>query len=203
MKIKIEIKHFITGSVLFKFETENNTIRKTLEEALRRRADLREADLRGADLRRANLWRANLRRANLRGADLRRADLREADLRGADLRRADLRRANLREANLWRANLWGADLRGADLWRIKGLQMYWHIHHEILVENLIEPLKNRIKYIKEEKAKSETPKQIKLRLKLLKKVKAKKYPETEEGWEKLHKKECKGCSWDGNSIFPK
>jgi len=49
------------------------------------------------------------------------------------------------------------------------LKYYFHIHHEILVESLTEPLKNRIKYIKEEKPEDE----IELRLKLIKPVKGK------------------------------
>jgi len=46
---------------------------------------------------------------------------------------------------------------------------YFHIHHEVLVEALTEPLKNRIKYIKENKPKDE----IELRLRLIKPVKGK------------------------------
>lgn len=118
--------------------------------------------------------------------------LREANLQGANLRRANLREANLREANLRRANLWGANLNGT-----KNLNLYWHVHHEILVENLIEPLKNRISYIKRNKPEKE----VKLRLKLLKKVKAKNLPITKDEWEKLHKKECPNCPWDGSTIF--
>jgi len=53
--------------------------------------------------------------------------------------------------------------------KTKTLKYYWHIHHEILVEALTEPLKNRIKYIKEEKPEDE----IELRLKLIKPVKGK------------------------------
>ena len=82
----------------------------------------------------------------------------------------------------------------------------WHVHHEQLVEPLSEPIENRIKYIKENKSKSEIP----TRLKLIKKV------EDQEALKKamnrndhkavdeLHKKECvKDCPWDGASIFPK
>ena len=65
MKIKIEIKHWISGSVLFEFEKENNTLKETLKEALNSGADLRGADLYGADLRDANLYGADLRGANL------------------------------------------------------------------------------------------------------------------------------------------
>ena len=144
-EIKISIKNRWTGSILFEYSSVDNTLAKTVLEALKGGADLREAnlyeanlyeaDLRGADLRGANLYGANLyeadlRGANLRGADLREADLRgadlcganlyganlyEADLRGADLREADLYGADLREADLCGANLRGANLRGANL----------------------------------------------------------------------------------------
>lgn len=102
-QIKIEIKNRWTGNILFEYLSENNTIKKTVSEAIKSGADLCGADLCGANLCRANLRRANLRRANLCGADL----------CGADLRGADLRRANLYEANLRGADLYGADLRGA------------------------------------------------------------------------------------------
>ena len=105
MKTKIEIKS-VLGSVLFKLEKENNTIKDTVIEAVKNDANLRGAnlyganlcgaDLRGADLCDANLRGANLRDANLRDADLSCADLRDADLRGADLRCAYLRNADLR-----------------------------------------------------------------------------------------------------------
>ena len=48
-------------------------------------------------------------------------------------------------------------------------KFYWHIHHDVLLEPLTEPLKNRIEYIKNNKSKNE----IELRLKLLKPVKGK------------------------------
>ena len=49
MKTKIEIKS-IYGRVLFSYESENNTIKKTFEEAIKQRANLWEADLSGANL---------------------------------------------------------------------------------------------------------------------------------------------------------
>ena len=115
MNSKIEIKHWLTGSILFEFECDGNTILKTLVEAVNKKANLRGADLYGANLRGANLYDADLRDADLRGADLRGADLRDADLRGADLYDANLYDANLRGANLYDANLRGANLRGANL----------------------------------------------------------------------------------------
>ena len=151
MKIKIEIKHYLTGAVLFEFEKENNTIKDTLVEAVKRRA---------------NLWGANLQGADLRGANLR-----------------------------------GADLQGAK--NIEGdyTDFWWHVHHEVLVEQLTEPLRARINYIKANKPKNE----IETRLKLLKPVLGQ-IPTTEKGWERLHKKEClKDCPWlkGQGTIFPK
>ena len=114
MKTKIEIKSYL-GKLLFEFEKENNSIKDTLIEAVKKSADLRDADLRGADLRDADLNYADLSCADLRGADLRGADLNCADLRDADLSCADLRDVDLRGADLRDADLRGADLRGADL----------------------------------------------------------------------------------------
>ena len=114
-QIKIEIRNRWTGSVVFEYTKEGNTITETVLEAIRRGADLCDANLRGADLCGADLCGANLRGANLCGADLCDADLRGANLCGADLRNANLRGANLRGADLCDANLRGANLRGADL----------------------------------------------------------------------------------------
>ena len=97
-QIKIEIKNRWTGNILFEYLSENNTIKKTVSEAIKSEA--------------------NLRRANLCGADLC-----GADLCGADLYGANLRRANLRRADLCGADLCGADLCGADLCEAKGAYM--------------------------------------------------------------------------------
>ena len=99
-QIKIEIRNRWTGSVVFEYTKEGNTITETVLEAIRC----------GADLCDANLFDAYL-------CD---ADLRDADLRGANLYGADLRDANLCDANLCDANLYGADLRGTDLRDAKG-----------------------------------------------------------------------------------
>ena len=111
MKVKIEIKNRITGKVLFELEREDNSVKKTLEEAVKNNAYLGGADLDGADLRGADLRGADLGGAYLGGADLGGADLRVAYLRGAYLRGADLRGAYLR----------GADLRGAYLGGAKNI----------------------------------------------------------------------------------
>ena len=87
-EIKISIKNRWTGSILFEYSSVENTLAKTVLEALKGGADLRDADLRDANLCGANLCEANLCRANLRGADLCDANLRDANLRDANLRRA-------------------------------------------------------------------------------------------------------------------
>ena len=124
METTIEIKSK-SGTLLYKHTCEDNTVKKTVEEAVKRGislccADLRDADLSCANLRDANLYNAYLRDADLRcadlhGADLFCADLSDAYLRCAYLRDADLRCANLRGANLRDANLRCAYLRDADL----------------------------------------------------------------------------------------
>ena len=132
-EIKISIKNRWTGSILFEYSSVDNTLAKTVTEALKGGANLRGAvlygaklrgaDLYGADLRGANLYGANLRGANLYGANLREADLRGANLREADLCGANLREANLRGANLREADLRGANLREADLYEAIGTYM--------------------------------------------------------------------------------
>jgi len=113
-KIKIQIKS-IFGDVLFEYECEDNTIAKTVTEAVKISADLRYADLSYANLRSADLSSANLRYADLSYANLRYADLSYANLRSADLSSANLRSANLSSANLYYADLSSANLRSADL----------------------------------------------------------------------------------------
>jgi hypothetical protein len=129
MKTEIEIKSH-GNKVLFSHEFENNTVLRTLEQALRERANLSGANLSGAnlsganlsganlsmtDLSGANLSGANLRSANLSGANLSMTDLSMTDLSGVNLRSADLSMSDLSGANLRNANLSMTDLSGANL----------------------------------------------------------------------------------------
>jgi uncharacterized protein YjbI with pentapeptide repeats len=144
-EIKISIKNRWTGSILFEYSSVDNTLAKTVTEALKGGANLRgaylcDAYLCDAYLCDAYLCDANLRGANLRGAylcgaylcgaylcdaylcgaylcdaNLCDANLRDANLCDANLRDANLRDANLRGADLCDANLCGADLRDANL----------------------------------------------------------------------------------------
>lgn len=84
-EIKISIKNRWTGYLLFEYSSIDNTLAKTVTEALKCGADLREADLHDADLYGVDLHGADLHDAVLYGADIRGANLHDANLRGADL----------------------------------------------------------------------------------------------------------------------
>ena len=79
METTIEIKS-TSGTLLYEHTCEDNSIKKTVEEAVRNNVSLRGATLCNADLR----------NANLSGADLRYADLRNAFLPGANLLGANM-----------------------------------------------------------------------------------------------------------------
>ena len=113
--MKIDIKHRTTSRVLFSATLDNNTVKKTLEVAVKEGTDLSGANLSDANLSGANLTGANLTGANLTGADLSRAHLSGANLSCAYLSVAYLSGANLTNTKLTDANLYGADLSGADL----------------------------------------------------------------------------------------
>ena len=115
---EIQIKN-IDGVVLFSHTAENNSIKLTVEEAVKKNVNLALADLGDAEL----AW-ADLAGANLEGANLEDADLSWADLIGANLEDANLKDANLKGANLNEANISGADLADADL---EGAKLEWAI----------------------------------------------------------------------------
>ena len=115
----IEIKD-INGVVLFVHTAENNIIKITVEEAVKKNvnlfgANLTNAKLKGANLERANLERANLEGANFEGANIERAYFMYADLKGANLCGADLNCVNFEGANLEGANLESTYFFVADL----------------------------------------------------------------------------------------
>ena len=74
----------IFGRKIFSHTCEDNTILKTLKEALKEGVNLGYVDLANADFRGANLSDANLIGADLKGTNLRCADFRGADLKGTD-----------------------------------------------------------------------------------------------------------------------
>ena len=96
---KITIKS-LCENIIFEYETENNTLLKTLNEALKIGADLRYADLRYA----------NLSGADLSGADLRYANLRYANLSGADLSGANTTNTKLPIYSKWNFSIQNENL---------------------------------------------------------------------------------------------
>ena len=80
--MKTEIKNRFTGSVIFEYTKENNSLKETIKEYIKQ--ELASGKIR-ADLSYADLSSADLRYADLRSADLRSADLSSADLSSADL----------------------------------------------------------------------------------------------------------------------
>ena len=112
MKTKIQIKS-IFGNVLFEYECEENTIKKTVEKAVKVDASLRNASLRNASLVGASLVGASLDGASLYGASLDGASLVGASLVGASLRNASLVGAkNLNTAYLPIYCKWDASVLG-------------------------------------------------------------------------------------------
>ena len=101
--MKIQIRSRFDDSILFEYDQEDNTIKLTVEAAVKD----------GVNLYGANLYKVNLYGANLYGANLERANLAKANLAGANLERANLARTNLEGANLAGAYLDGANLNGA------------------------------------------------------------------------------------------
>ena len=108
------------------FQTDKENIKDTVEDAVKRGADLSGADLRGADLSGANLYSADLSGADLSGANLYSACLICANLYSADLSSSDLRGADLSGAYIYSADLSGANLRGTDLYSadLRGANIY-------------------------------------------------------------------------------
>jgi len=116
----IQIKSRFNSSVLFDHTCENNTLKITLEAAVKIGARLVGANLDGAILDRARLVGANLDGAslvgaNLVGASLDRASLVGANLDGASLDGVSLVGASLVGARLDRASLIGSRLDGSNL----------------------------------------------------------------------------------------
>ena len=112
---RIQITNWINSSVIFEYETENNTIKDTLEMAVKQGVNLQYANLKDANLKGAYLVGANLKGAYLKGANLWGAYLWGAYLKGANLKSGNLEDADLKGAYLKGADLSGANLEGADI----------------------------------------------------------------------------------------
>lgn len=100
MSSKIDIKKWGTGEVIFSHECEDNTIKKTVEQAIKQAvrldyADLIDVDLSYANLENAELFKADLYNANLSNTNLKNADLSDTILDCANLDDADLSNAKI------------------------------------------------------------------------------------------------------------
>ena len=120
-KKPFKIKDRYSDRVLF--ETEAETLKDALEEAVALQINLSCANLRNADLREACLVNAELSNADFSGANLFKAMLRRATLIGSrfcnvNLRGASIRYANLKEAVLQNSDLIDAKFLQADLTRV-------------------------------------------------------------------------------------
>ena len=112
---KIDIRNWKTDEVIFSYTCEDNTIKKTVEEAVKQEVNLAYADLRGANLAGANLSNANLYKSDLSFADLENADLFNANLYGSNLYKSNLYYSDLRYVNLSNTNLYYINLSNANL----------------------------------------------------------------------------------------
>lgn len=110
----IEIRHSHTHAVLFEHTCPVNTIRKTLELAVKDRIDLSHADLSRTSLYGADLDKIYAPYANFKFANLGAASICDAELSGADLCGAYMEFAELRRCNLKRVDLRLCDLKSTD-----------------------------------------------------------------------------------------
>ena len=74
METKIQIKS-IFGEVKFEYECENNSIKKTVEHAVKKRINLSYSNLSDSNLSYSNLSGSNLRGSNLSDSNLRGSNL--------------------------------------------------------------------------------------------------------------------------------
>ena len=116
----IEIKNHWTGEVIFSHECEDNTLKKTVEEAIRQQVDLsysnlRDSNLSGSDLSGSDLSYSNLSGSDLSGSNLSGSNLRDSNLSGSDLSYSNLRCSDLRDSNLSGSNLSGSNLSYSNL----------------------------------------------------------------------------------------
>jgi hypothetical protein len=113
--MKIEIKSWLTKDVIWSYECEGNTIRLTVEAAVKAGVSLNNAQLNDAQLNNAELNYAKLNDAKLNYAQLNYAQLNNAELNNAQLNDAKLNYAQLNYAQLNNAELNNAQLNDAQL----------------------------------------------------------------------------------------
>jgi uncharacterized protein YjbI with pentapeptide repeats len=118
MKISIISKVF--NSVLFEHEAENNSMKLTLESAVKADADLFFASLQGenlvdADLSGGDFYNVNFAYANLVGANFQNSKIVDAAFYGANLCGANFSGADIKGFDFTGSNLHGANFISATL----------------------------------------------------------------------------------------
>ena len=113
MKTSIKIMS-IFGKLLFEYECEENSIKKTVEQAVKEKINLSNSDLSNS----------NLRNSNLRNSDLRNSNLTNSDLSNSNLSYSDLSNSNLSNSNLSNSNLRNSDLRNSKNKETASLPMF-------------------------------------------------------------------------------
>ena len=78
--MKIEIKNKWTGEVIFAHDCDNNSVRVTVQAAIRAKVNLRGSDLRNSDLRGSDLSGSDLSYSNLSGSNLSGSNLSNSDV---------------------------------------------------------------------------------------------------------------------------
>ena len=114
--MEITIKN-TDGNIIFKYDCEDNTIKKTIKKAVSKNVSLNKADLSDVNLRGIKLYHADLSDANLSGSNLSKTNLAKANFEGANLKNADLQYSILNRTSFIGANrtsFIGADLAGVN-----------------------------------------------------------------------------------------
>ena len=105
MNNTIEIKNWKTGKIIFSYTHKFNTVKITVEEAVKKGVSLVYADLSDSDLTYINLSNIDLSYVNLKNTNLR-----FANLSGANLSNANLYHTNFKYVDLSYANLSNTDI---------------------------------------------------------------------------------------------
>ena len=121
MEQTIEIRRWDNRCIIFSYTCEDNTIGKTVEEAVKQGVSLALANLEYSDLSNLNLSNANLSYSRLVKSNLSNSNLYNADLCASDLSEVNLFNTNLSNANLHYTYLDFSDLSNAILDNVKGL----------------------------------------------------------------------------------
>lgn len=118
--MNIQIKNRYNNKVIFEYDCEDNTIRKTVQEAIKAKVSLVQANLAGVNLKNINFNGVNLKAVNFSDSDLEHSTFDNACLVSSyfgftNLRYVDFRKADLSGVNFVDSIIEYADFRESDL----------------------------------------------------------------------------------------